>query len=151
MKKFDGINNDLVIFYADDDEDDREFFCEAIDELYDSSKLVTLEDGDGLLNALRNPPPTPSLVFLDLNMPGKTGFDVLKEIRTLERFKNIPVIVVSTSSDEKTISITKELGANYYIPKPTDYDDLKKSLKYALNINWETFKPHMFDFVYRKN
>ncbi|HVX26580.1 MAG TPA: response regulator [Parafilimonas sp.] len=143
--------DDIIIFYADDDQDDRDTFTDALNEVYDASKLFTHEDGDDLLNALNNPPPRATIVFVDLNMPGKTGFEVIKEIKNSHNLQDLPIVVVSTSSDEKTIKATKELGANFYIPKPTNYNDLKKSINYALNIDWGTFKPQLYDFVYRYN
>ena len=144
-------NKDLIIFYADDDEDDRDTFSDAVGELSDTSTLITHDGGAKLLAALKNPPPKPSIVFIDLNMPGKTGFDVLKEIRTSQFLENLPVIVVSTSSDEKTIESIRALGANLYITKPTNFNDLKKSIDYVLNINWANFKPDIKTFIYRNN
>ena len=144
-------NDALVVFYADDDEDDRDTFSDAFDEVYDTSMLYIHKGGEELLAALHNPPPQASIVFVDLNMPGKTGFEVIKEIKASQNLQNLPVVVVSTSSDEKTIETAKDLGANFYIPKPTNYNDLKKSIRYALTINWKLFKPQLSDFVYRHN
>ena len=143
--------SNLVIFYADDDKDDLDTFTEVIDELNINPKLFTHDCGDKLLDALNNPPLKPSIVFIDLNMPGKNGFEVLKEIRTASNFKNIPVVVVSTSSDEKTITCSKDLGASFYITKPTNYNELKKSINHVLHIDWTTFIPDSKSFVYRNN
>ncbi len=68
---------------------------------------------------MKNPPPAPSLVFVDLNMPVKNGFDVNKDIRSSKNFKDIPIIVLSTSSDSASVSKSESLGANYCIQKPS--------------------------------
>lgn len=144
-------DEDFVIFYADDDEDDLETFSEAIKELKEKRKVVTLNGGVKLLDALNNPPPTPSIVFVDLNMPGKNGLEVIREIRANENLSHLPVVVLSTSSDDTSIALSNKLGANYYVIKASTYSALKDSIKYVLNIDWNSFKPKLSEFVYRNN
>jgi len=114
-------------------------------------ELVTQNNGKKLLDALHNPPPSPSIVFLDLNMPGINGFDVLTEIRKSDNLKNIPVIILTTSNDDKNISKSLNLGANFYITKPNDFVSLKKSIEHSININWNSFTPNKNNFVYLNN
>ncbi len=149
-KFVDGVK-DLVVFYADDDRDDLDTFVDVMDDLLRGSDVYTHDGGEKLLHALRNPPPTPGIIFLDLNMPGMSGYDVLKEIKESEELKNYPVVVLSTSSDEKTIANCHLLGANYYIPKANDYFLLKDSIDYALRMDWSTFIPDINEFVYKYN
>ena len=140
-----------VIYYTDDDMDDREIFKEAALELSESLQIVTQSTGDELIHLLNTAPPSPTLIFLDLNMPIKNGYEVLQEIRQSERTRHFPVIVFSTSDDEKAINTTHELGANLYITKPSTYNSLKQVIKYSLSINWNTFIPSPENFVYKSN
>lgn len=136
------------IFYADDDIDDREVFKEIVNEINEEVLLFTQENGEELMQLLKSPPPTPHVIFLDLNMPVKNGYEVLKEIRNSERLKDYPIVVFSTANDTATIAEVKKLGASLYINKPGDYTDLYKILKHVLTIDWSTFKADGKDFVY---
>ena len=100
------MKKEFTIFYTDDDLDDLDFFAEVVESMENGVELVTQNNGKKLLDALHNPPPSPSIVFLDLNMPGINGFDVLTEIRKSDNLKNIPVIILTTSNDDKNISKT---------------------------------------------
>lgn len=141
-------DNIYNIFYTDDDADDREVFKEVIAEINEDIFIFTQRDGDELMNMLKNPPPRPHLVFLDLNMPEKNGYEVLKEIRQTDKMKNLPVIIFSTSSDEDSINTTKTLGATLYVNKPNGYADLKKLLYQLLQIDWNEYKPKAEEFLY---
>lgn len=126
------------ILIADDDEDDRIFFNDAISSLKMETEVQTVNDGSQLLDYLKNPNMiVPHIVFLDLNMPCKTGFDCLKEIRGNARLKDLTVAIYSTSGSEEDIENTFVGGANIYIRKPHDFDTLKKVLSEVLNINWQ--------------
>ncbi len=129
------------IFYADDDQDDQEVFREVMNEINEDIFIFTQNNGDELLHLLKNPPPRPHVVFLDLNMPVKNGYDVLKEIRQSERFSQLPVIIFSTSGDDEAIRRTRQLGATLFVQKPDDYNELKQILKELLAIDWATFAP----------
>ncbi|HSU50867.1 MAG TPA: response regulator [Segetibacter sp.] len=139
------------IFYTDDDIDDRAIFIDAAQQVSDSLQVITQGNGDELIGLLNNPPPFPNIIFLDLNMPVKNGYEVLQEIKQSELTKDLPVIIFSTSDDEKAINTTRHLGANLYIPKPSSFSLLKKAIKYSLSINWNTFTPSTDGFVYRAN
>ena len=128
----------MHILLADDDEDDRTFFSEAIQELKMNNKLTLFKDGNGLMDYLEDPEmKLPHVLFLDLNMPGKTGIDCLKEIRSNARYKEISIAIYSTSSSEKDIEDTFIEGANIYIKKPNDFSKLKKVIKEVINMNWQ--------------
>ncbi|MGO4771423.1 response regulator [Flavobacterium sp. W22_SRS_FK3] len=142
------MNTDFTIFYTDDDPEDLDFFTDALNELGNHLNIVTQNNGKKLLHDLKNPPPNPHIIFLDLNMHGLTGYDVLKELRSSEDHKNIPIIILSTSSDSVAIAKTRELGASYYIQKPTDFEFLQKAIDHVLKINWDTFKPNEHNFLY---
>lgn len=138
----------LTIFYTDDDEDDLSIFADAVESLPEKIQLKTYNGGDKLLTAIYNPPPIPYVVFLDLNMPGKNGFDVLKELRDSEK-KDIPVVIFSTSNEPGIIEKCRLLGANLFITKPVLMKDIVKSIEHALEINWKEFVPDAKNFVYK--
>ena len=125
------------ILLADDDEDDRQFFREAFEEIKMETFIKTVNDGVELmehLNKLGNQ--VPHILFLDLNMPRKSGIDCLLEIKQLPRFQDMAIAIYSTSSSEKDIEDTFIQGANVYIKKPSDFNSLKKTLEDVLTINW---------------
>lgn len=142
------MKNEFTIFYTDDDAEDLEFFTEVTSELGEHLNIVTQNNGKELLHDLENPPPNPHIVFLDLNMPGLSGFDVLTQLRSSDEYKNLPIVIFSTSRDEQTIEKSRKLGASFYVAKPNDFSLLKKTIQYALDINWATFKPTKENFVY---
>lgn len=128
----------MRILLADDDEDDRMFFSEAIAALKMSHDLMLFEDGKDLMDYLVNPESDlPHILFLDLNMPYKNGLECLKEIRAEERFKEVSVAIYSTSSSESDIEDTFIEGANIYIKKPNDFSELKRVIKEVLHLNWQ--------------
>lgn len=128
----------LHIMLADDDEDDRLFFQEAFEEVKINYRISTFNDGEQLMAHLNESSnPLPDIVFLDLNMPRKSGIECLKEIRANERLKKISVAIYSTSSSEQDIEDTFVSGANVYIKKPNDFNMLKKILSDVVHINWQ--------------
>ena len=136
-----------TIFYADDDVDDLDFFNEVAKEINQSVSLF--EDGAQLLNQLRNPPPAASVIFLDLNMPVKSGFDVLTEIKSSKEIENIPVVILTTSNNPDDVKLSKKLGANLYIRKPASIGGLRKAVSHVLSIDWNNYITSENDFVYQ--
>lgn len=123
---------------ADDDEDDRLFFKEAFEEVKIKYTISAFNDGEQLMEYLyQENNPLPDIIFLDLNMPRKSGIECLKEIRANERLKKISVAIYSTSSSEQDIEDTFVSGANVYIRKPNDFNMLKKILSDVVHINWQ--------------
>jgi CheY-like chemotaxis protein len=128
----------LRILLADDDEDDRAFFERTIQEMKMETTFEEVKDGVELMDHLNQPHVIlPDIVFLDLNMPRKNGFQSLIEIKQNKLFKNIIIAIYSTSSSESDIEATFVNGANIYIQKPEDYISLKKILTHVININWQ--------------
>jgi CheY-like chemotaxis protein len=126
------------ILIADDDDDDVELFIEALAELKMSNKLTSFKDGNDLMDYLDNSEfKLPHILFLDLNMPCKTGHECLKEIRANPRFNDVSIAIYSTSSSEKDIENTFVEGANIYIKKPNDFSKVKKIIKDVVNMNWQ--------------
>ncbi|MBF0694410.1 MAG: response regulator [Flavobacterium sp.] len=129
------------ILLADDDPDDRQFFAEAISELKMEHKVTLFHEGKELMDYLNGPERendnVPHILFLDLNMPGKTGFECLTEIRQNPMYRDLAVAIYSTSSSEKDIEESFIGGANIYIKKPNDFATLKKVIKDVVNLNWQ--------------
>lgn len=142
------MKKEFTIFYTDDDQDDLDFFTEIVDSIDNSYTVVTYNNGKQLLEALLDPPQTPYILFLDINMPGMNGLEILKMIRESRSYKNLPIVMFSTSTDKKTIQKSFELGANFYVPKSGMFDQLKKSIEYAIKMNWSSFTPTEENFVY---
>jgi len=131
-------NKPLRILLADDDEDDRLFFKEALEDIKIKTVVDTVNDGIELMDYLTQPNATlPDVVFLDLNMPRKDGIQCLEEIRKNELLKDLTVAIYSTSGAERDIEETFIKGANVYIRKPNDFTTLKKVVEEAMRINWQ--------------
>ena len=139
----------IRILLADDDEDDRLFFTEACDEIQMSTSLTTCADGQELMNYLHACEQLPDILFLDLNMPLKSGMECLTEIRQSPKLKNIRISIYSTSNTEKDINSAFVKGADRYIVKPSSYSELQIVLKKALEINWEKHTRDRSTFVLR--
>lgn len=125
------------IFLADDDEDDRMLFSEALSEVDGSVLLTEAENGKDLMNKLYLPPnPLPEIVFLDINMPLQNGFQCLEEIRKdAKDLKNLNVIMFSTSNNEQSIETAFGLGATHYAVKPNSFGALKSLIASVLKMD----------------
>ena len=145
------MNEKLTIFYTDDDIDDLEFFKSIVKMITDDYAVVTHMDGNQLLHALENPPPNPYLLFLDINMPGMSGLEVLQTVRKSEKHATLPIIMFSTTQDKYIIEKTRVLGANYYLPKAENFKLLRKSIEHTLNINWSSFSADNSNYLYNNN
>jgi CheY-like chemotaxis protein len=125
------------VFLADDDPDDRFLFEDAFNEVARETQLVMANDGKELMEILDlTVPPPPEVIFLDLNMPLKSGFECLSEIRETNKLKNIPVVIFSTTSEKEYIDRVFQQGANYYLCKPPSFPKLKKAIAQVLAIDW---------------
>lgn len=126
------------IFLTDDDADDCLLFSEALQEVAGDSQtqLTIASDGVKLMQVLdQTVPPAPEIIFLDLNMPRKNGFECLDEIRNDPKLKDIPVVIFSTSSNKDVVERTYQQGANYYICKPQSYSVLKQTIAFVLSLD----------------
>ena len=80
------------------------------------------------------------LLFLDLNMPKKTGFECLKEIRSINEWKYIKIVILTTSSHQDQINEVYKMGADLYLQKPTSYTAYKDILTKCLHMDWDSLK-----------
>ncbi len=132
----------IKILLADDDEDDCLFFKDALKELHSENHLHILTNGDDLLEYLHDHPNSlPDVIFLDINMPGKNGTECLEKIRENKKFKDIPVVIYSTSGVDKDVDVSFRYGANIYIKKPTEFLKLKKMISDVIDMDWTQHPP----------
>lgn len=138
------MNNFLNIILADDDEDDRMLFSEALDEIAIKTRLSLFKHGQELLDYLFQPHvELPNVIFLDLNMPIKNGMQCLREIRNNPKLKDLHIAIYSTSSSANDIKDTFLNGASIYINKPNCFNKLKETIEKVLNLNWQKHTSHL--------
>ncbi|MEP6681839.1 MAG: response regulator [Parafilimonas sp.] len=116
----------MKILVAEDDADDRFLIQTAFEEKGYSDELEFVENGIELLSYLgdSSKESMPRIILLDLNMPKKDGREVLLELKQHHLFKRIPIVVFTTTKNEKEIARCYDLGANTYIVKPTTFEEL---------------------------
>lgn len=123
------LDKPLYILLADDEENDRLLFVDALNELKTKTIVQTVNDGVELMEYLTKAGNVlPQLLFLDMNMPKKNGIECLKEIKANDKLIDIAIAIFSTSLSENDIEETFINGANVYINKPSSFDALKQAL-----------------------
>lgn len=140
----------IRILLTDDDQDDKDFFADAIADIHLNFPVEFCKNGLELLDRLYDKNLfVPDIIFLDLNMPIISGFEALQQIRENGMFKDIPIIAIySTSASEEGIKHAFGLGANAYIVKPVDFNDLKKLLRKVIEMDWKELKhPELESFI----
>jgi CheY-like chemotaxis protein len=123
----------LTIYLIDDDMDDVELFREALQEVDPSISLLYANDGhEAVRNLTEQKNVLPDLIFLDISMPVFSGLQCLAFFKKDEKLKDLPVIMYTTSSQEREIRTAKELGASGFVTKPNDFKHLKRMLALIL-------------------
>jgi CheY-like chemotaxis protein len=116
------MNSDKPLLLIEDDEIDVLTFGRSIKELRIMNELYVASDGEEALDILQTSEQgIPCLIFLDLNMPRMTGLEFLRIVKTDEDFRRIPVVILTTSKDERDKIECFKLGAAGYMVKPVDY------------------------------
>lgn len=131
------------ILLVEDSPEDFEATLRAFRRSGLKNSVIRCEDGDEALDYLRRrgkyadpaQSPRPGVILLDLNLPGTDGRQVLAEVKGDEHLRDIPVVVLTTSADERDISACYRAGANSYIQKPVDIDGFMKAIE-RLNGYW---------------
>ena len=135
----------LNILLADDDSDDCYFFKKALEEIQISTQFTTVHDGEQLMEYLSgNSENLPDVLFLDINMPRKTGLECLSEIKHTKKLKDLSVVIFSTNNSQDTISILFKRGANIYICKPGEFSHLKEVINHALAMAAEKYATSIY-------
>src|SRR4051812_43224708 len=115
----------INVLFVDDDSEESYLFNEALEHAHLHIHLSRANDGNDLIDYLLTKP-TPDLVFMDINMPYKDGVEALTEIRSNPKFKNLPLVIYSTTKNEDSINICYEKGADMFVIKPDDFDELQQ-------------------------
>lgn len=128
------MNKTLQILLVEDNEGDVRLIKEAFNESNIEKTFCVAKDGEEALNYLFKRGnyagcEKPDIIFLDINLPKKNGFEVLEKIKNDPDLKRIPVIMLSSSSSEDHISKSYELSANCYVTKPVDFDEYTEIVK----------------------
>jgi two-component system response regulator len=121
----------VEILLVEDNPADVRLVREALKESKILNSLSVVEDGVEAMDFLRKKgkyasSPRPHLILLDLNLPRKNGREVLAEVKSDEKLKRIPVVIMTVSDDEKDILLTYNSHANCYIKKPLNFDQFNK-------------------------
>lgn len=136
--------NDLIqILLVEDNDRDLELTMRALKKNRIANHVTPLRDGQQALDFLfgagafadRNPNDSPHVIFLDLKLPKIDGVEVLRRIKEDERTRRIPVVIVTSSSEERDRLATYDLGANSYVVKPIDFDSFVKTIS-ELGFYW---------------
>lgn len=127
----------MNILLVDDDADDRKLFFEVTGEIDRAITCVAAASAQEALVYLRNVDHVlPDFIFLDLRMPGLSGQECLKEIKMDNRLASVPVVVYTTSRDEKESILLKKLGAAHFMSKPVSPDDVYYMISFVLGEKW---------------
>ena len=132
-----------LILLAEDDSGDIFLMKRAMDKASVSHPLNVVRNGEEAIHYLqgegqyadRKAHPFPSILLLDLNMPKKSGFEVLEWIRSHAELNRLPVVILSTSNQEQDVRKAYDLGANSYLTKPSNFDNLVEMVK-MVEANW---------------
>lgn len=134
---------DKKILLVEDNPDDVELTLHAFEEYNISNEIEVVEDGAEALDYLfatgayagRDMSEMPAVVLLDLKLPKVDGLEVLRRIRDDDRTKNLPVVILTSSSEEEDLSKSYELGANSYVRKPVNFDQFSEAVR-QLGLYW---------------
>ncbi len=142
MKEGESVN-DKVILLVDDNPDDVALTLRALEKNRVANEVVVARDGEEALDYLfatgihrgRDPDAMPQVVLLDLKMPKVDGLEVLRRLRSDDRTRLLPVVILTSSSEERDIVEGYSLGANSYIRKPVDFVQFTEAVR-QLGLYW---------------
>jgi len=136
--------NVVEILFVEDDPDDAELTIRELKKSHLANNLIHVRDGEEALHFLfatgqyaerSHTSQVPKVILLDIQMPKIDGIEVLRRIRSDERTKNIPVVMLTSSNQDPDISKCYQLGANSYIVKPVEFEKLTEAIK-AIGFYW---------------
>ena len=112
----------VSVLLVEDNEGDIGLFREGLNAIRATLNLHVVTDGVQAVEFLRTMP-LPNLIVLDLNIPGKSGFEVLEELKQDQSLREVPVVIFSSSSASRDIRRAYQLHANSFVQKPSDVDE----------------------------
>ncbi len=131
------------ILLVEDNPDDQQLTLRALDRHHIANQVVIVHDGVEAIDYLfgtgefagRDPADLPALVLLDLKLPRLDGLEVLQRIRADERTRLLPVVILTSSAEERDLISGYSLGANSYVRKPVDFEQFAEAVRY-LGLYW---------------
>lgn len=133
------------ILLADDDADDCLLFLNALEEINIATNFIAVQDGEQLMKYLESADILPDIIYLDMNMPRKNGAVCLAEIKSDNRLKDIPIVIISTSLEPGLVEYLFVNGAHYFIRKPNAFS----KLKFLLNNSIALLSQHLLQPDYK--
>jgi len=124
----------ISILLVEDDEDDQEFFMEALREVRDITLLQIASDGQAAIDTLTSSIILPEIIFMDVDMPRMDGIECLQELSNNPRIRNVPIVMLTSCLAYREQALN--LGARAFIKKPADGKDLSKKLNQIVNRDW---------------
>jgi CheY-like chemotaxis protein len=126
-----------ALMVVEDNDEDYDALVRAFDRIGEPVHIVRAPDGDAALDTLRNTAgrQLPSLVLLDLNLPGSDGRDILVELKATDHLRQLPIVIFSASADPGTIADCYREGASGYLVKPLEFERLERQMR-ALKEYW---------------
>ena len=130
--------NEVEILLVEDNPDDLELMLRVLQkELYMVNNIQIVRDGEEALNyifrrgpfASRDPNGVPKLILLDLKLPKVDGLEVLRQVKANPSTRSIPIVILTTSKEEKDMVTSYQLGVNSYLQKPVDFSEFVKIVK----------------------
>ncbi len=131
------------IIVVEDNPNDAELMVRSLKKNKLANKLIVLEDGEQALDYIfctgeykdRDSSVLPNVIFLDLKLPKVNGLEILKKVKSNDKTKMIPVVIVTSSREDPDIKAAYELGANSYVVKPVDFTKFKETIN-QLGLYW---------------
>jgi two-component system response regulator len=139
-------NDSVTVLLVEDNPHDRELilrvfrrrqFADTVDVAVDGADALDLLFGRGAHEA-RGAAPTPCVIFLDLKLPKIGGIEVLRTIRADERTRHVPVVILTSSEEQRDLLATYELGANSFIVKPIDFTSFSRTIE-EVGLYWTSY------------
>lgn len=124
-----------AILLVEDNPDDERLTLRALARGNLTNPIVVVRNGEEALRQIFGPDPLPCVVLLDLKLPKIDGLEVLRQIRQTEATRHLPVVMLTSSSEERDIIESYNLGANSYVRKPVDIDQFTEAVR-QLGLYW---------------
>jgi len=119
---------EIEVLLVEDNASDIELTLRALQKRNLANRVVVARDGVEALELLEGPTPQPKVVLLDLKLPKLNGLEVLRRLKSNERTKRIPVVVLTSSHEEPDVEESYRLGVNSYIVKPVDFESFASAV-----------------------
>jgi len=129
------MNKAKRILLVDDDADDQFYFTDAIHEVNETVQCEIANNGREAIEQIKLPAP-PDVIFHDLNMPVMNGYECLSYLKKEDRYKNIPVVIFTTSQNENNIERSRKMGAELFFTKPASFTTLCSKLGKILEMDF---------------